>query len=182
MKPQLLEIKDAAGIRHGWLVDAEKVFTAPDRDTGRPSVFYAAAVDLGERRDGILRIDTAGRVIDPRPCVFTYTGQPMKNDLRSRGIHPKSAMAMLRLAAAGNAVTPDFANDEWSFGAPRERLVPSPWDPWAWIVAWRFNWWTKHNLKGAHQHADLVAMGYTGTPAALRKMLSRLELVTGRKR
>lgn len=182
MKAQLLEIKDTTGIRHGWIVDNEKVFTSPDRDTGKPSIFYAAAVDLGERRDGILRIDPTGQLIDPRPCVFTCHGQPMKNDLRSRGIHLESAKALLRLAAAANSVRPDFANDEWTFGDPRERHVPAPWDRWAWVIAWRFNWWRKHAMKGAAQHADLVAIGYTGTPDALRKTLSRLELVTSRKR
>jgi hypothetical protein len=182
MKPQLLEIKDSAGIRHGWIVDSDKVFTSADRDTGRPVIHYPAAVDIGERRDGIARIDASGQLIEPRPCLFTCEGQPLKNDLRSRGILPQSAAALLRLAAAANSVVPDFSNDTWAFTAPRERHVPAPWDGWSWMIAWRFNWWHKNKMKGEAQHADLVAMGYAGTQGALRKSLSRLGLVTDRKR
>jgi hypothetical protein len=183
MKPQVLEIQDTDGKRHAWLVNPARAFTANDRETGRPALHYAGAVDLGETRNGIVRIcQENGALLNPRPCVAVFTGKPATNSLAWLGVSEKSAAALLQLAAAGTNPQPDFATDAWTFGGPREKGVPLAWQDHAWIIAWRVNWWNHRAMNAAGRIADLASLGIEIQAGTLRQKLRRLGLVTARPR
>jgi|LakMenEpi03Aug12_release.lakeMendotaPanAssembly.Ray.scaffolds.fasta_scaffold508681_1 hypothetical protein len=188
MKPQVLEIEAENG-RHAWIVDETRLFTSKSRSTGKAQIHYPGAIHFGIVRGGMMRLavdETAENprpiLLDPRPCLATFTwgSKPRTNTLQWLGASEKSALAMLNLAAAGTAVIPDFANDVWEFGKPKERDVPIVWSMHNWFIAWRINWWTAHRFTVAQRLADLATVGIVMEPGTLRQKLRRLGLVTTR--
>jgi hypothetical protein len=49
------------------------------------------------------------------------------------------------------------------------------------LAAWNWSAWKRNKTSGEKQHADMVAIGYRGTPDNLRQLLSDLGLVATKK-
>lgn len=188
MIPQLKAVLQSDGRHRAYLVDADMAFARVV--DGKNRVFYASAISLGLCRAGQIELaqpDAQGRcnILSPMPCVLQVK-RVIKLPLAARGIDERAAVVMLRLAAsAQNIEAPFNGSQKWSFGnavmrsndpdiltgATIEKL----------LAAWNWSAWQRNKTSGERQHADMVAIGYRGTPENLRQLLSDLGLVATKK-
>jgi hypothetical protein len=185
MKPAIYEVTTPQG-RMAWLVDELSSGIAND-ENGKPRQHFAAAIELGVLRAGELKANidpaTGVRIIHgPRCCVVALVKTKVENSIQSRGFDPKAAEVLLELSAAHNDVTFRPARMSFEFSTPAEKGVSQPWDEVKFLAAWRWSYWQRESLTGAQRHADMVALGYTGTEGALRQMLKRMGLAKPQSR
>ena len=194
MKPAIFEAHTTAG-RAAYLVDEDTAALAPFN--GVTSKHFLAAIEMPiaapdpkkaySEEAGKLRFfkhdETECRTIfGPRCCVLavailTPGSKEKRNTLEAYGFDPKAAEVLLSLAAVSNRSHVDHAvGGRIVFTGPVEKGVPQPWDDSKFLAAWRWSYWKREKLTGAAQHADMVALGYPYSAAALRKMLSKMGL------
>ena len=189
MIPQLKAVLQSDGRHRAYLVDADMAFARVV--DGKKRVFYASAISLGLCKAGQIELaqpDAHGsrNILSPMPCVLQVNRVMKDLQLAARGINKRAAVVMLRLAASVQNIDAPFnGSQKWSFGNPVIRSNDPDILTGATIekllVAWNWSAWKKNKTSGEKQHADMVAIGYRGTPENLRQLLSDLGLVATKK-
>lgn len=189
MRPQLKAVLQADGTHRAYLVDADSIFVRVVDSNQR--THYATAISLGLCHAGQIELaqpDAQGsrNIVSPMPCVLQVNRVMKDLQLAARGIDERGAVVMLRLAASVQNIDAPFnGSQKWSFGNPVIRSNDPDILTGATIekllAAWNWSAWKKNKTSGVKQHADMVAIGYRGTPENLRQLLSDLGLVATKK-
>jgi len=189
MRPQLKAIVQSDGMHQAYLIDADSPFVRVV--DGKERTLYATAITLGLCHAGQIELaqpDAQGsrNIISPMPCVLQVNRVMKDLPLAARGIDKRAAVVLLRLTASvQNVDAPCNGSQKWSFGNPVMRSNDPDILTGATIekmlAAWNWSAWKKSKTSGEKQHADMVAIGYRGTPENLRQLLSDLGLVATKK-
>jgi hypothetical protein len=189
MRPQIKAVLQSDGRHLAYLVDADSVFVR--NYDGQQRTHYATAISLGPCRAGQIELaqpDAQGRcnIISPMPRVFAVLAEIKDLSLAARGIDKRAAVVMLGLAASVQNIEVKFnGSQKISFGNPVMRSSDPDILTGATIekmlAAWNWSAWKRNKTSGEKQHADMVAIGYRGTPENLRQLLSDLGLVATKK-
>jgi hypothetical protein len=181
--PKIYFVMQADGKSNGYLVDWNSLYMR--EEDGKPRPHFAAALHLYDLKAGEIRIgkSESGKITElyfPQPVVLSL--RKMKEaGIQARNIHPKAADVLLRLAASANNVQAAFdGSGEWQFGG----IVQRSKNPEVigatstkMLAAWLWSAWELNRSNGTQRHAEMKALGYKGTPDALRDMLSDMGLV-----
>jgi hypothetical protein len=190
MNAKIYFVTQEDGSSSGFLVDEHLVFTAIE--DGKTKLHCPSALSLRELKAGELGItefieENRTEIYFPQPVVLSliHNAKMKKADIQARNIHPKAAEVMLKLAAAANNVQVAFdGSGDWQFGDIVERSRKSEVtavNSSKMLAAWLWSAWDFKKSNGTQRHAEMKALGYDGTPKALRDMLSDLGLVATKK-
>lgn len=187
MKPQILSTLTPTGSHTACIVNANSVCVRTE--DGKTRLHYMTAVNIGPCHVGQVELshpDPEGnmRILSPAPCVLAVRPKGMKTvDLAARGVDPRAAAVMLGIAAAVQNVQVPFNGElTWTFGEPITRsssqaIIPAPTIEKL-IAVWKWSFWEKNGMSGSSRHEDMTRLGYRGTAANLRNMMSKLGLVS----
>jgi hypothetical protein len=189
MKPEIYFVTQEDGTDSGFLVDRDSVIVR--KENGKMRTHYTAALNIYDLKAGEIRVGKSedGKITElhfPKPEVFCLRKDMKKyTSLWARMIHPKAAEVLLKLAASANNVQASMdGSSEWQFGDIVERsknpeVIAA--NSSKMLAAWLWSAWDLKKSNGTQRHAEMKALGYQGTPEALRHMLSDLGLVATKK-
>ena len=188
MNPEIYFVTQEDGSSCGFLVDLDSVIMREENGKMRPH--FTAALNLYDLKAGEIRVGKSddGKITElhfPQPQVFVLKKDMKKARIQARMIHPKAAEVMLKLAASANNVQAAMdGSSGWEFGDIVERSKKSEViaaNSSKMLAAWLWSAWDLKKSNGTQRHSEMKALGYTGTPKALRHMLSDLGLVATKK-
>jgi hypothetical protein len=189
MKPKIYFVTQKDGTSNGFLVDLDSVVIRDEN--GKMRTHFTAALNIYDLKAGEIRVGKSedGKITElhfPQPEVLCLRKSMKEAAIEARKIHPKAAEVMLKLAASANNVQAALdGSSGWEFGDIVERSRKSEVtavNSSKMLAAWLWSAWDLKKSNGTQRHAEMKALGYDGTPKALRHMLSDLGLVATKEK